>query len=39
MGLPSVMSVTSLIEVLNTMMSADELKQYIMSETEGSDDL
>lgn len=39
LGLPSVMSVTSLIEVLNTMMSADELKQYIMSETEGSDDL
>lgn len=39
LGLPSVMSVTSLIEVLNTMMSADELKQRIISETEGSDDL
>ncbi len=39
LGLPSVMSVTSLIEALNTMMSADELKQRIISETEGSDDL
>lgn len=39
LGLPSVMSVTSLIEVLNTMMSADELKQRIISETEGSDDI
>ncbi len=39
LGLPSVMSVTSLIEVLNTMMSADELKQRVISETEGSDDI
>lgn len=39
LGLPSVMSAVSLMEVLNTMMSADELKQCITEIKEESDDI
>ncbi len=39
LGLPSIMSVSSLIEVLNTMMSADELKRRISGIKEEDDDI
>lgn len=39
LGLPSVMSVASLMEVLNTMMSADELKRRITEGKEEDDDI
>lgn len=37
LGLPSLMSSTALIEVLNTMMNSDELEQQVMELTEVSD--
>lgn len=39
LSLPSIMSVSSLIEVLNTMMSADELKRRITGIKEEADDI
>lgn len=39
LGLPSLMSLTSLIEILNTMMDADELFAHISAIKEESDDI
>ncbi len=39
LGLPSLMSSTALIEVLNTMMNSEELERNVMELTEVSDDI